>query len=408
MKKMIALLAGTTAIALAPAAMAQHAPSVVLNGQVNFNDVQALNVVNTTHAQSATVNSLGLGNTMSARSDGNSITIDSNQAANGNVTAHSVLRAGGLGEAAVVTAVAQGNAAQTSVCCGAATGQFVQSTADRNITAVSEIRAGSGGHVLTAASNAVGNNVANHATNGYVDLYASQFNRAQVTSISLVEACCNNTSATASAVSVANGFALGGESSTQYGQVQQINNGNVDAHAAVRMNVATNPTAVTSAAANVATIDNRFGYAQLDGYQENNGNVTAGSAITLNDFHGAATVGSYAVANSSLVSNIGSDAGSTMFQNNFGNVSAYSTFNGASSTGGVGVSTATAIGNAQTVATCVSCGNGSVKVEGYATQYNYGNVSATSTVNAGVMGAIVSSATAVGNSATFMARQGGH
>jgi hypothetical protein len=408
MKTMIAQLAGTAAIALAPAALAQHAPSVVLNGQVNFNNVQALNVVNVHQAGTASVSSVGLGNTMSSRSDNNSVSVNSNQAAYGNVVAHSVLNAGGVHEAAVVTAVAQGNAAQGSVCCGASTGQFVQSSTGPDITAVSEIHVGSGGHVLAAQSAAVANNAANHARNGYVDMYANQSNSSRVTSISLIDACCNNTSATASAQSVANAWTLTGESSTQYGQARQANSGDVGAHAAVRMVVATNPTAVTSAAGNTAMIDNRWGYAQLDGYQENNGRITASSEVTLNDFFGVASVGSNAMGNSALVSNIGSDATMTMYQNNFGDVTASTVFNGASSRGGVGVSTATAIGNAQTVASCASCGDGSVKIEGYATQYNYGNVTATNTVNAGMMGGIVASATAVGNSATFVGRQGGH
>ncbi|MCU0881800.1 MAG: holdfast anchor protein HfaD [Hyphomonadaceae bacterium] len=408
MKTMIALLAGTAAIALAPAALAQHAPSVVLNGQVNFNDVQALNVVNVHEAAGAAVSSVGLGNTMSSRSDNNSVSIDSDQALYGNVVAHSTLNAGTVRDASVVTAVAQGNAAQGSVCCGASTGQFVQSSEGHDITAVSEIHVGSGGQVLAAQSAAVANNAANHARNGYVDMYANQYNSSRVTSISLIEACCNNTSATASAQSVANAWTLTGEGSTQYGQAQQINDGDVGAHAAIRMNVATNPTAATSAAGNTASLDNTFGYAQLDGYQENNGNITASSEISLNDFFGQATVGANAMGNSALLSNIGSDATMSMYQNNFGDVTANAVFNGATSRGGVGVSTATAIGNAQTVASCAGCGDGSVKIEGYATQYNYGNVTATSTVNAGVMGGIVSSATAVGNSATFVGRQGGH
>jgi hypothetical protein len=403
----IALLAGAAAVALAPAALAHdQRPSVVLNGQMNFSDVQGLNVVSAQSANGVAAGSVGLGNTMTAQSDNRSIEINSNQEMYGNTNAFTGIHAGALHGATVGTAVAQGNAAQTSVCCGAATGQVVQVNRGHETTAGTLISAGSGGNVLAAASAATGNNAANGAWHGYVDLYTYQFNSSRVAATSIIEACCNNGSATASSQAAANAVTLSGESSTQFGAVEQINDGEVVAYSGISMNVATNPTAASNAAGNTAVLDNKWGYAQLDGYQENNGQITSNSEITLNDFHGVASVGSNAIGNSSLLSNIGSDATTGMFQNNTGNVAAYSTFNGATSSGGVGVVTATAIGNAQTVATCVSCSDGSVKVEGYATQLNYGNVTAVSTVNAGAMGSVVSNATAVGNSATFIARQG--
>jgi hypothetical protein len=164
-------------------------------------------------------------------------------------------------------------------------------------------------------------------------------------------------------------------------------------------------TSAAAAAGNLAEIQNKYGYAQLDGFQGNKGNITAASVVQLNDWGGFAVSGANAIGNSALVSNLGSDVTVGMQQNNFGNVTAFGMLEGNSSRGGVGVVSASAIGNAITGYACASCGSPSVKVEGYSNQMNVGNVTASTFVGVGTAGPIIASATAVGNSATFIAQR---
>ncbi|MEN9856612.1 MAG: hypothetical protein RLZZ157_1738, partial [Pseudomonadota bacterium] len=68
-----------------------------------------------------------------------------------------------------------------------------------------------------------------------------------------------------------------------------------------------------------------------------------------------------------------------------------------------------AIGNAITGYACASCGTGEVKLEGGTEQINAANTTANVTVGSvahvGTYGNIIAQASAVGNSATFIAQR---
>jgi hypothetical protein len=94
-----------------------------------------------------------------------------------------------------------------------------------------------------------------------------------------------------------------------------------------------------------------------------------------------------------------------MTQHNGGNVTSFAMLEGNSSRGGVGSVSSMATGNAITGYACASCGSAGVKVEGYSTQVNNAAVTAATYVGVGTAGQINANATAIGNSATFIAQR---
>ena len=408
MTKAHTFLAGIAAIALLPAvANAQHAAYSVLNGQVQLNDVISNLHVQAASSQGTSASGVAAGNAVTVGAVEREVNFVNNQHLRGSVIAANQVEIGTAHGTTTNTAVASGNSAQVQGCCAVTrTSSDQVAVTGSQVAAIALTRVNSADTVVTATQ-ATANNFASTTTQGYSDARAGQYSAASVDSHARVEACCNNGSITSSAVAAANAARWTGEAATIYAHVDQKNYGPVNASSRIVLNNGTNLMSGASAAGNVAELQNSWGYAQMDGYQENQGNVSASSEITLNDFGGFAVSGANAIGNSALVSNIGSDATMAMTQNNFGAVSASASFNGASSRGGVGQVSSSAVGNAMTGFACAACGSASVKMEGYATQYNSGPVTATTNVNFGTAGHIVASASAVGNSASFIAQRGG-
>jgi hypothetical protein len=412
MTKAKIILASVAAIALFPAmASAQHAPAPynVLNGQVQLNDVMANLHVSMGEGNGIVGSNLAAGNNMAAKAVENDMTVVSTQELNGNVTANNLITAGSARGVTLSTAVAHGNVAQVEGCCANTNTAVTQvATYDRSINANSLIQVGSS-DTIVSATQATANTFGGWTANGSTTGYAGQFNAATVNSTSVVEACCNNGSVTSGAVAAANSARWAGENATIYGAVDQKNYADANAHSRVSIHSGTNVTSAAAAAGNLAEIQNQYGYAQLDGFQGNSGNINASSVTQLGDWGGFAVSGSNAIGNSALVSNLGSDVTMSMQQNNHGNVTGFSMLEGNSSRGGVGVVSSMATGNAMTGYACATCGTGGVKVEGYGNQMNAGNITAATYVGVGTAGPITASATAIGNSATFIAqRNGGH
>lgn len=400
----MAALAPVAALAGDPASQGAPAPSVILNGQMNFSDVQGLAVIRSGTTHGANAVAVAANNQMGARVTQGTGLVTSDQTANGNTRASSTVQAQNAYGATVSVAQATGNAGAIEVCCGAVLGTASQTTgAGTSVAAASNVRVGSADTVVSSTT-AAGNAWGVAGANSYIDLTVTQNNAARVIASSSVQACCNDGSLTSGATAVANSNRVVSESSTVYSGVLQYNTGAVNANSGVRAGSATNVTSAASAGGNVAAIDNRWGYAQMDGYQENAGAVRARSEVVINDWSGFAVSGANAIGNSAMVSNIGSDATLGMVQNNFASapVSAYASLQGSSSTGGVGLVNASAMGNAATVYSCAGCGDSPVKVEGYVSQYNYAPVTATAVASVGTGGVISASATAVGNSASFI------
>jgi hypothetical protein len=407
MAKATIILASVAALALIPAvASAQHAPAYnVLNGQVQLNDVMGVLNVHVANANGLAGTSTAAGNNMAAKAVERNMNVTSTQTLNGNVGANTTIVAGAARGTTLGTAVAAGNTAQVEGCCAVTTSDVNQiTTYGRTVDANSVVRTGSS-DTLASAAQSTGNTFAGWTANGATNGFAGQYNGATVNANSVIEACCNNTSATSGAVAAANSARWGGESATIYANVDQKNYADVNATSRVAIHSGTNVTSAAAAGGNLAEIQNKWGYAQMDGYQENNNRINAASVVQLGDWGGFAVSGANSIGNSALVSNLGSDVTMSMSQYNNGPVTSFAMLEGNSSRGGVGAVSSMATGNAITGYACASCGGAGVKVEGYSTQVNNAAVTAATYVNVGTAGMINASATAIGNSATFIAQR---
>lgn len=423
MKKANLIIASIIALAAAPTfAMAEcqkpdnscgtenQAIPQIANNQGQYGNVYSKVQLLAGSSANATSAATGVGSAFSARVLLTGADVTSKQFLGANVDAKSLVNIDQARGLTISTAVAQGNAGQIEACCAniyASAEQIAEYGS--NVSATSKVKVKSSDTIVSNAQ-AAANNFAIASKNGYVESWNGQYNAANVKAVSEVEACCNNGSITSNAVAAGNSNTIVGQGATIYSVVDQKNYGNVSAVSKIHNHSATNNLATATAMGNSATVLNEWGYTQLGGYQENSGAINA-QAIVLNDhFNGSAVAAASAYGNTALLSNVGTDARIDMYQNNFQGapVTANATLFGSSSTGGVGMASSFAAGNTMTGYTCAACGGGNVKMNGSATQYNYAPVTATTNINMGTSGSIVGSATAIGNSATFIAQRAGN
>lgn len=382
---------------------------IVINDQLQFGDAFANLVVSSPAAGGGAFSGLAVGNTLSVRAVEENLSISSNQYLNANVNAVNDIAIDKATGTLVSTAVAQGNAGQFEACC-ANTNAMAQQVAvyGKTVNAVSKVAVKSSDTVVSSAQ-AAANNWASATKNANVNQWVGQYNAANVNAYSEVQACCNNNDLNASSVAVANSNAMAGLGATIYSVADQKNYANVTAETLVMNNSATNNTGSSSAMANSASITNEFGYANLTGYQENLGSVQSQTIVLNNDWGGMAVSGASSMGNSAIVSNIGSDVDINLVQGNWGNntINSSAYLIGNSSQGGVGMASSFAAGNSITGYSCAGCSpTGSVHVNANTAQYNYANVSANTYISGSTSGMLVGSATAIGNSATFIAQKG--
>lgn len=422
MKKANLIIASFLALAAAPAVALAECPKVdnscgtevqelpqVKNAQSQYGNIYAKVTTLAASSNGATLGGLAVGNAFSARSQLTGLDVNSKQFLNADVKSVTDTKIDHASGVTISTAVAQGNAGQIEGCCSnlyASAEQIAEYGS--NVTAVSKVAVKSA-DVIVSNAQAAGNNWAIASKNGYVESWNGQYNGANVKAISDVKACCNNGSITSTAVAAGNSSAIAGLNSTIYAVVDQKNYGDVTAVAKITNKSAKDNLASAVAMGNSATVLNEWGYTQMGGYQENHGAIKANAVVLNEEFTGSSIASASAYGNTALLSNVGTDARLDMYQNNFqgGAVTASATLFGSSSTGGVGMASSFAAGNSMTGYTCAGCGGGNVKMNGSATQYNYAPVTATTNINLGTAGAIIGSATAIGNSATFIAQSGG-
>jgi hypothetical protein len=400
------LLVTAASLALLPVmASAQQAPYEVLNGQVHMGDALSNLRVEFQSSHGSTTNNLSAGNTMSARAVERSMNVTNSQVLNGQVGATNVVIGGEARGVTQSAAVAHGNAAQVEGCCATTNVTSEQVAHDGStIQASSSVTVGSADYIVSGAQ-ATANSFGSYTYHGYNDSTVSQVSGANVSATSTIEACCNNGATTSNAIAAANSARWQGEAATIFANVSQANSGSVASNSIVHERSATNVSSGASAAGNLAEIQNKWGYAQMNGDQDNAGAISSYSEVTLDNFAGFAMSGANSIGNSALLSNLGSDVSMFMDQNNRGDVSASASMTASSSSGGVGTVSASAVGNAITAYSCASCGTESVMVEGRTTQYNGGNVTANVSFQGGNMGMISANGSAIGNSATFVAQR---
>jgi hypothetical protein len=406
------LKVGLAIIAFSPmAAVAQEAPvanhvaaSTVMNGQVQLGEVVAnLNVV---AASAAGIVSTGLasGNTVTVVSEGAPIRFENRQDLQAGVTVNNKITSTTVDHGVMGVTNTSGNAAQVAACCGEITGDSTQITGAATLRGTTTIDIGSAATV-TGSTVVSGNSFGIASTNGNIDYTAFQTHNGSTYATTDIDACCVGEALTGTAQAAGNSYAASGHATTYGAATIQRNNGAVtQASTNIFANAASNVTGATQAAGNTMTTYNEFGYAHQTGYQENSSYVRSETYLTLPEWFGSANASAYGVGNSTLLSNLGSDARLEVDQYNTetGSVDVYASLEGSSSTNGVGSVSATAIGNSITGYVCSSCGEDPATIYGQSNQLNAASVTATGVATVGHAGFITGNAAAVGNSASYI------
>ena len=133
-------------------------------------------------------------------------------------------------------------------------------------------------------------------------------------------------------------------------------------------------------------------------FQGNDANIEADAFTQATVFSGIANTSANGVGNSISSYSLGGSTELANIQNNTGNVDSTVTLNAVGFNGGAGVTTSSAIGNSISG----TAENGSLSST--TRQFNSGNTTARTNVNAAHIGSATSSATAIGNAATFSTR----
>ncbi len=348
--------------------------------------------------------------------DTGDLSLSNTQTLNGAGRAESIISVNSASAALDSLATTFGNSATIITCCGTIDAVSEQTTsADASMTAISSVTADSWAFNPTSTATAVANAISYETWDGSrITGWAGQTNNGNVLSEASLTAGLLADSATVTATSIGNSANAGGENTTLDVDANQHNLAQSIIARAVASSADGEDVITTSTATgNAYNIENAFGFAKVVSGQDNSARIEARSDVTLDLWTGWNASTAYAVANSTLASNIGSDLEITTIQDNDGDVDAFATFTGGTAYGGVGddnitdfVTSSTAFGNAVSGFVCATCGGG---IAANNRQTNSGNINASTTITTGSNGALIGTATAVGNSATYhTVETGGH
>lgn len=400
------LLARLTAAAglacvLAAPALAQNT-STALNGQLNWGDVVAdINVVTRDSARDAAAVATAAGNSVSGANLSGGLGAESDQTNSGATFAHANLEGGDVRDG-VVMATAQSNAGQAQTVGGPLSIRATQTANGGDVLASARASIGNG-RALSAVSSVASNNAATAAEYGDLNIALTQTASNSAYAITDVDACCVGQTV-AGASSAINAYGSASTTSTVNAEYTQTSTGaQSQASTDVYQYQGYAVTAATTAAANSATIANEWGYAQIRGRQSSATNVAADTRVTLGQWDGTAAVSAYGVGNATLATNVGSDMVLDIDQLNTGGVDANAQFKAGSGDGGDVILASTAIGNAVTGYVCSQCGDAALTAT--VNQVNGGNINSTGSISVNGASAIYGSASAIGNSATFITTQ---
>ena len=389
------------------AATSQTADSQVLNGQVQLGNVtasQSLDVTTVTDQTVATTTATGNAVTMAA--DSGSLDVQSSQSMQGSATATTQLTVepgGYTGETALTTA-ATGNTGEADDLGGAAlTGNLVQSTGPGDITASSVVDAAEGETGdLQINTQAIANTQGVAVDGGPANVTVSQSSTASAVANSDVTLGYTAADAEFGVSAVSNNLtATGLDGGSQTLDITQSMTGAMTQAAQfVAVGQAQTSDNNATASANNISVSNDGGPLDVTASQTNTGYVRGQAESTAYSF-GTASATATGVGNSAIYGESGGEITLNSSQFNSGaGVEAVSSSGG--STGYDLSSTATAMGNAVTGYACSACG-GVMNIT--SSQSNSADVSATAGIpyagGAGSARSAISTATAVGNTATF-------
>lgn len=399
-------------VAAATEAAAQTPPqdnTLVLNNQLQLGDVfadQTLNVVDS--QDQVTVSATATGNNAAGSVENGAITVRSDQDMRGDSVATTTATLGGdTSGPAAIQSNATGNYLAVSAYDADLTVEAVQRNTGGLISATTEVgdetaRLLAGGVV---AANASSNTTALYGEGSVVDGSIEQSSSATVRAYSRLDSQYVPAEANVTAQATVNAIGVSSvQTSGQNLAIDQTSSGDfVEAEASANTGNGWDLAARARVVANSANLYNSGGSVVTTSNQDNSAFVRAAATTTAYDY-GRAQAYARGAANELSVGNNDIYVEIDNTQINTGGVDVSATFSG---TNGYDVYVgAEAVGNAVTGYACSECqGN----LEARNSQTNSGDVSAqASTVVAGSNRAVISSATATGNSATFYVSRPSH
>lgn len=405
MAALLQRLAATAGLAtlLAAPAFAQNT-STVLNGQLQWGDVvSTMNVVSRNGSPQVSSVATSAGNAVSGSNLSGDFDAESEQTMSGATFATATVDANNVSTVAIV-ATAQGNTAQAQTERGNLN-LVASQTSDGGDTLARATATLANAQTLSAGSTAAANNTATGADHGDLNVRLTQTASNSSYAITDVDACCTGTTIAGSSAA-ANTYGSSSTTSTVDARyTQNSTGGEVRATTDVYQYRAYDITAASTAAANSASISNEWGYTSIRGRQNSSTDIAADTRVTVGTWSGTAVASAYGVGNTTLATNIGSDMVVDIAQVNTGGVDANAQFSGSSSDAGQVLVSSTGIGNAFTGYVCSQCGDAALS--GSVNQVNGANITSTGTISTNGAGAILGSASAIGNSATFITTQRG-
>lgn len=388
--------------ACAAATSAQAQDAGVINNQIQLGDLfstQTLDVVAVDEGVGA--ETAATGNAVVAGADGVDMAITSNQTMAGSARAVTTVNVSdSMGDASQVNTTAMGNSADASITQATMTGVLTQiATASPNVTAQGYVEAedASAGD-LGLATTAISNNAAITLTNGAAGVRVNQSSAADVLADGgAVLQYVSGTSDVSGMAAGNNVGYVGTDASAARLAVSQSNTSNlVQASQFTAYGNVQSAYTTATAGGNIVGAVNEGPLLDVDSSQYNEAYVRAqaeGSAWQFGE--GSSTA--YAVGNSVLAGNTGEAVVLDNVQlNTGGGVEAIARFEGAD--GYDGYSRATAVGNDATAYSCSSC-TGSMTINSAQTNSADVGAASTTTVTAGRL--VNSTATAIGNNASF-------
>lgn len=388
--------------ACAAATSAQAQDAGVINNQIQLGDLfstQTLDVVAVDEGVGA--ETAATGNAVVAGADGVDMAITSNQTMAGSARAVTTVNVSdSMGDASQVNTTAMGNSADASITQATMTGVLTQiATASPNVTAQGYVEAedASAGD-LGLATTAISNNAAITLTNGAAGVRVNQSSAADVLADGgAVLQYVSGTSDVSGMAAGNNVGYVGTDASAARLAVSQTNTSNlVQASQFTAYGNVQSAYTTATAGGNIVGAVNEGPLLDVASSQYNEAYVRAqaeGSAWQFGE--GSSTA--YAVGNSVLAGNTGEAVVLDNVQlNTGGGVEAIARFEGAD--GYDGYSRATAVGNDATAYSCSSC-TGSMTINSAQTNSADVGAASTTTVTAGRL--VNSTATAIGNNASF-------
>lgn len=395
MKRAHILLAGAAIAALV--VFPATAQSSYSGAQVQLDDSFAGLSIEVDDADSVGGAAVAGGNSFSAASTHAGFSVDAAQYSEGRTDARADAQVWRAWDAVVIDATAANNGVTGSAQNGSmdiATGQ----EADGDTSARAQVTTGSA-WVASSSASAGANVIALDAENGDITLNATQNARGNIEASVEADHCCVSTQTIASTIAGANTISASGSTTTMLAAANQISNGaSVQARTDLYVGYAGDANGSAAASGNALTVANEWGYVNVAATQANASAVTAESYVTLGgDWLGYAAASAYGVGNAAAVSNIGSDTVIVTDQTNTGFVGSYAALAG---DGAYGAVSSTAYGNLVTGGLCSTCSSEpSLTAANY--QSNSGRVESVATIRSGRAGAVMGSAAAIGNAASY-------